>query len=1856
MRKLLFLIVLMILPLAAMADNAKTTKTLTYNFTGVSNDGLVSNNPWGGDDGVFWSAVSSYHFWSDGASAIGARCNYNDYVYTRSKETFPEVIQKVTVNAGAWSDVSTGLRLNNREVSLKTISSSAYTGVESRIQFDDYVFENVSTSDNNGHLFLEYVLSGQADIFIRSITVEYEEGGKCDMSEIPTDNDFYAATSFLCERGILDGSKDDGKYSVEEKLLRKHLANITFRGLFTLNGREIPSTFVSDQYPAIYEDLKSDASYYQAAKTLLYLDYGDGITPFDRDRDGFFPDYSESRINVLKELMEAFNIKPDTEGKNNPFPNEADIAELAETSPIRMGYVRQAAKLGIITTEHTAFHPHRECLRGEAFLMLARIIQKIEAGEIADPNPQESDFLDPNSGPVTVDPNAEPYAVLSDNNSVVTFYYDGKKAARGGMDINNSNTNYNSVSPYSSATKAVIDASFADYRPTSTAYWFMGCSSLTSVTGMEYLKTDNVTNMEYMFCNCDDLTSLDLSGFNTQNVTDMNRMFLWCSGLKSLDLSGFNTQNVTGMNNMFSNCSGLTSLDLSGFNTQNVTGMNSMFSNCSGLTSLDVTHFNTQNVTDMSAMFYFCSGLKRIDVTSFNTQNVTDMGHMFQGCARLTTIYASNDWSTAAVTDGSYMFYNCTNLKGGAGTFYDDNHTDQTYAHIDGGTANPGFFTNNNTTPVENAEPYAVLSDNNTILTFYYDENKEQNNGMGVEYIKYKYDRGREGTTSGWDQQRDNITMVVFDESFTNCTTLTRTEYWFYKLKNLTTITGISNLKTENVTSMGHMFLGCSGLTNLDVTGFITRNVTNMSHMFEFCSSLTSLDLSGFNTQNVTNMIRMFFGCSSLTTIYTGNDWSTAAVTDSDNMFYGCTNLKGDAGTVYDDNHTNHTYAHFDGGTVNPGYFTEKNAVPVENEEPYAVLNDNNTVVTFYYDDQKEVRGGVDINNSNIYNNSNSPYRSATTAVIDASFAYYRPTSTAYWFMGCSSLTGITGMENLKTDNVTSMNHMFWNCSSLTSLDVSHFNTANVTDMNHMFGYCSRLTSLDVKGFNTQNVTDMNYMFGYCSSLTSLDVTGFKTDNVTDMSDMFERCSGLTSLDVTGFKTDNVTDLSYMFYRCSGLTNLDVTGFSTEKAKRTKLMFSGCSGLTSLDVTGFKTYNVTDMYGMFSGCSGLTSLDVTGFKTDNVTDMLSMFFGCSGLTSLDVTSFKTDNVTCMNEMFKGCSRLTSLDVSGFKTDKVTQMGNMFYACSGLTTIYVGPDWSTAAVTYGDDVFKDCTNLVGGAGTTYNANHTDYTYAHIDGGVDNPGYFTQKEEPAGSCDMSEIPTDNDFYAATSFLCERGVLYGSRDDGKYSVEKELLRKHLANITFRGLFTLKGRQIPSTFVSDQYPDIYDDLKSDASYYQAAKTLLYLDYGDGITPFDRDRDGFFPDNNESRINILKELMEAFNIKPDTEGTDNPFPNDPGIAELSETSPIKMGYVRQAAKLGIITTENEHFRPYEDCLRGEAFLMLARIIQKIEAGEIADPNPQESDFLDPNSGTGTAEPYAVLSDGNTVLTFYYDNQKAARGGIDINNAYVNGDTHSKSPYGSATTAVIDASFADYRPTSTAHWFECCSSLTSISGMENIKTDNVTNMEYMFRGCQSLTSLDVTGFNTQNVTNMSLMFIDCCSLTSLDLSSFNTQNVTDMSYMFYLCSGLTSLDLSGFNTQNVTNMSEMFCICSGLKTILAGNDWSTAAVSEGGDMFLYCSKLVGSAGTTYNEKRTNQTYAHIDGGTANPGYFTAKAEGDLNGDGKVDEADVAVLVSVVMGDRNKLAGADLNHDEKVDAADIVKLVNIIMSQKKDTQQ
>ena len=118
--------------------------------------------------------------------------------------------------------------------------------------------------------------------------------------------------------------------------------------------------------------------------------------------------------------------------------------------------------------------------------------------------------------------------------------------------------------------------------------------------------------------------------------------------------------------------------------------------------------------------------------------------------------------------------------------------------------------------------------------------------------------------------------------------------------------------------------------------------------------------------------------------------------------------------------------------------------------------------------------------------------------------------------------------------------------------------------------------------------------------------------------------------------------------------------------------------------------------------------------------------------------------------------------------------------------------------------------------------------------------------------------------------------------------------------------------------------------------------------------------------------------------------------------------------------------------------------------------------------------------------------------------------------------------------TCTTYMFSGCSSLQSIN-LSSFNTINVNNMSYMFYGCSSLQSIDLSSFNTTNVNNLSYMFSGCSSLQSIDLSSFNTTKVKNMVCMFDGCSSLQSIDLSSFNTTNVEYMSSMFNKCSSLK-------------------------------------------------------------------------------------------------------------------------
>ena len=756
-------------------------------------------------------------------------------------------------------------------------------------------------------------------------------------------------------------------------------------------------------------------------------------------------------------------------------------------------------------------------------------------------------------------------------------------------------------------------------------------------------------------------------------------------------------------------------------------------------------------------------------------------------------------------------------------------------------------------------------------------------------------------------------------------------------------------------------------------------------------------------------------------------------------------------------------------------------------------------------------------------------------------------------------------------------------------------------------------------------------MFAWFKDMTNLrTIEGWEnlnTSHVTNMRNLFAGCSKLTSVDLSHFNTEVVTDMGCMFYGCSKLTGVDLGHFNTEV--------------------------VTDMGYMFYGCSKLTGVDLSHFNTEVVTDMGYMFYGCSGLTSLDLSNFDTSSVTNMESMFSGCSGLTSLDLSGFNTTKVTNMAGQFYNCSNLITVYVSSAWSVSKVTHSTNMFRYCSRIVGGMGTTYDSNNVDKFYAHIDGGPSNPGYFTEK---AGAVitvgEPYVIYTSSD--STLTFYCDNQVwshpegLLGQLNTGnnypdwlydnlQLGVAHVVFDPSFANARQRTMFawfmdmtnlrTIEGwENLNTSHVTNMRGLFYGCSKLtsvDLSHFNTndVTDMGYMFYGcNGLTSLDL----------SSFITFRVSSMYAM------------FERCSGLTSLDlsnfDTSRVlemdEMFY--GCSNLTTIYVGNDWSTDFVNSSR-----IMFYNCTSLDPGYLSEKLP---------------EAYACYTPENTTLTFYYDKLRSTREGTTYD---LNADsddpiwyTDGTSP--SVTQVEFDASFTDARPTSTKDWFRDMSEIQSISGLEYLNTENVTNMNGMFYGCSGITSLDLSHFNTAKVKNMGGLFRDCSGLKSVNLSGFITASVTYMNQMFYGCSDLTSLDLSSFNTRVLVATNGMFMNCNNLITIYASDEWSTQYTVIHSGMFTGCTSLVGGMGTTYDANHVDKAYAHIDGGPSNPGYFTAKDDflrGDVNGDGQVKINDVTALIDYLLSSDAtgiNVTAADCNQDGYVKINDVTALIDYLL--------
>lgn len=503
--------------------------------------------------------------------------------------------------------------------------------------------------------------------------------------------------------------------------------------------------------------------------------------------------------------------------------------------------------------------------------------------------------------------------------------------------------------------------------------------------------------------------------------------------------------------------------------------------------------------------------------------------------------------------------------------------------------------------------------------------------------------------------------------------------YLFYRAWRVTSIEGLENLDTSDVTNMSYIFGGCSALTAIDLSHMNTKNVTNMSSMFA-STNLEIIDVSSFDTSSLIRMHQMFSNNPKLTRIDLST-FKTDNVTDMSALFWNDTSLN---------------YVNFN--NINTSKVTTL----------YALFDNCTSLVN------------VDLSNFD------------TTNVM----------SLQSMFNNCKSLMTVD-LSNFYTPNLMYMSSIFNGCTKLESVNISHFNTSKVQSIQNIFSNCENLKELDLTNFDTSSVTDMGQAFYKCKAIRSINLSSFDVSKVTNMSYMFEGCNNLAELDLSSFHTSPVDNLQGMFQNCYGLKKVDISNFKTPKLNRMDYMFENCYSILSIDLTGFTSTNLTTLESAFACCYSVKSINLSQLNTSKIVSLYRLFYCCYNLESLDLTNFtKTSlnasnglkntftsctslkninlsgfdfnnaslnsafmslpslvsvdlsnikfNSTSFANMFKRCHNLSSVNFSGVDTSKVTSMDSMFTSCYGLTSLDLS---SFTNIPTAEEMFSDCINLV-----------------------------------------------------------------------------------------------------------------------------------------------------------------------------------------------------------------------------------------------------------------------------------------------------------------------------------------------------------------------------------------------------------------------------------------------------------------------------------------------------------------------------------------------------------------------------------
>ncbi len=1413
------------------------------------------------------------------------------------------------------------------------------------------------------------------------------------------------------------------------------------------------------------------------------------------------------------------------------------------------------------------------------------------------------------------------FAVYSADDNSLTFYsgivspdegiivpkegstYKGKTVTAVYTDIENTGASKESV-PWNEMRKyiKVVEVADSGVDPVSTAYWFSDCIYLTSLN-ISKLNTSKLTNMSSMFSGLNtgaSLYSIDLSGLNTSTVTDMSSLFAGSTSLRSITgLSTWDTSNVTNMNSMFSECRMLTSVaDLSSWNTENVTDMGSMFRLCVSLTSVgDLSNWKTSKVEDMSSLFEDCFHLASIgDLSNWNTSNVLNMSYMFDDCSSLTSIGALQNWDVSKVVNMRCMFYYCTGLVGAEGLsdwkpssaenmdymFSNCSKLDADLVNWPQGKAQKKHYAFNRDaskirSPWERC--FAIYSDSDHSLSFYKRDVEEVPSvgstfeGKSVSKLYMNID------SKTYDQYLDVPWQI--DELTSSIATATVVDegirpisinWWFYDCGNMVSA-DLSKLNTSKTKGMHAMFyMMTSRLTTVgDISNWDTSKVEDMGNMFGGCSSLVA-DCSRWNVERVSAEASEGFNSRAPHVKSPWDRTSFAVYSETDNSlnFYKTRiALVPTEGSVYKDKVVTKLYTGFDEATY------DKDSIPW------------------------------------------AEYRSSikSVEVVDNDIS---AKSTAYWFSDCTQLASAE-ISKLNTSNITDMNSMFLNCTSLISIEgFDNWNLDKVANLSSMFNGCSKLETIgDISHWNISKVEHIESMFAGCSELRLVgDLSGWDTSKIVSMESMFNGCSKLGMLG-------------------------DLSKWNVSNAKNMKSMFQDCSSLISIgSLSDWKTSKVEDMSSMFNNCSRLVAYcsdwDVakvgdnhTDFNLNapNVKSPWQTAFAVYSETDHSLNFYERSTVPKAGDIFEN-KKVTAvykdIDKSAYQSDEEVPWKD--YRTLILSSSVVDEEISPSSTAYW---FTGCNALTSVDLSKLNTYRVKSMYA----------MFSQTK--LTSLDLSNFDTSNVtdmaflFYDCSSLTSVKGLSNWNTD-----------KLEDMNVMFYGCSNLTSVGDLSNWNTCSVIFMW------GTFNGCAKLATLGD----ISAWDTGNVG----NMQATFKDCKKLVADC--------------SNWNVAGVKDNSNFNDGAPNVISPWGAIT-----FAMYSEADHSLSFY---KRNSTPKAGDTFDDKKVTAVYTDITSDTYTAdtvpwEKYCseltsvkVVDAGvSPVSTAYWFNNCSVLTSVDLSKLKTSNVTNMSNMFaGCAKLQKTDLeNFDTSKVTDMSSMFAGSSALTTVGDISGWNTSSVTNMDYMFVNCEELkadcsnwnasragdnhidfnrnapgviTPWDKTAFavyssddnslnfyrrssmpekgtkfedkvvtevytgiesdvydsgdsvpwkdNKENIKKVNVVdegikpvstafwFYVCKNLTSMDISKLDTSSTTTMSNMFDGCKNLVSSDLSILNTSSVMNFHAMFLNCSNLVSIGDISEWDTSNATDTHEMFSGCANLV-SLGDISQWKTSNVT-------------------------------------------------------------------------------